>query len=216
MRPSIHLLGAGFSTAIAIALCATAQAQVTLFQFDLNQDGNITTDTVPPGSTFSQATGFGTITLQVSSPGTHSALMYADYDLGAGNNLAEVFGSPPPGLSWEAGPPGGSIDDIYGHFTLGGLNSANQASSPADVAMALGWNFTLSPGQVANVNFTASQQPPQGFYLRQYDPGTGDNVYFSSTYEIAPVPEISSSLVVGVSLMGLASARWRKRRIQQQ
>lgn len=183
---------------------------VSLVEFASQVDGAVSSS-IPSGSSFNPSTGLGSLLLTFSGPGTHSGLLYVDHELseadnGFENELGSTSGSPASGQSWETDEPGFSSQpgDIFDNFLAGTLDGAVGKSSPDDVAMALGWEFILQPGELARLTFLLStDRPSGGFYLRQHDPDSGDDVYFTSSLSIRPtgVPDSDA----GVPLMALGA-----------
>ncbi len=209
--------------AAAGAIPLRAQADISLFDYGFNQDGVVTLAPAPPppGSGFDTGTGLGLVRMTFSSGGFHSALLFVDHELSEAantffNELGSVsVGSPSAGLSWEIDEPGFVSGDIFDNFVAGNLDNSIGTADPDDVSMALGWQFILGAGEVGIVDFLLSETPPSGFHLRQFDPDSGENVYFSSalTVESAMVPEghtlLSGLLALALSF-GTACHRLRR------
>jgi hypothetical protein len=179
----------------------------------------------PAGAVFSPgflATGLGTVTFTFSGAGGHFVAGLFDYQFvdpannnGLDDEYGVLHGGPGLGQSWE-------IDDsflgsLFPHFyafdgatpllNSNGLPSTN----PGDVAVGLGYAFTLAAGDPAkSVIFTVSRSAPSGYYLEQNDPLSGEKVYFSQSVGGGPViPEPGTLTLVG---LGLAAAARRLRR----
>jgi hypothetical protein len=114
---------------------------------------------------------------------------------------------------------------LYDNFVLNALsNSVQSGAIPDDIAIALGWNFVLSPGEKATILFrVAMTAPTSGFYLRQSQPaGSAGGVdwlehsaYFSTSLAIEmediviPEPGTGLLLLAGLGLLAASVARRR-------
>ena len=123
------------------------------------------------------ATGLGSIIITITGVGMHNILAYFDHELdedvnGFDNESGGTGGAAAAGQSWEIDEPGfGNEDDYYGDirynfednaldnrvfydaiddWTLGGASDRDFD----DVAMAMGWNFTLAADETAEIVFT--------------------------------------------------------------
>lgn len=72
--------------------------------------------------------------------------------------------------------------------------------------MALGWDLTLGSGETGTVDFLLSTTAPSGFYLKQYDPDSGEAVYFSSSLVIISTPTGVPDSGPGLAIPGIAVA----------
>lgn len=210
------------TAALAVAIPLHARAEVSLFDYAFLQDGVLTAgpSPVPPGSLFDLTTGLGVIRMTFAGAGSHSALLFVDHELSEAENTffnelgSTSVGAPPAGLSWEIDEPGFSFGDIYDHVVAGSLDNTIGSLRPDDVSMALGWDFALAEGEAAEVLFHLGETPPSGFYLRHFDPDSGESVFFSSSLSITTtaVPEGGTVLagLMGVALT-LATTRHRRR-----
>jgi hypothetical protein len=170
----------------------------------------------------------GTITATFSIPGNYSVIGFFDLDIEGGNNTIanEVgffhnLGSLALGQSWELGPgesvSPGVFDDAY---SAGLLTNSSWASVPDDVAMAIGWNFTVGANPV-NLSFTLGfTAPSSGFYLQQVDQlATGalgqPSIYYSSSLSTGGqpvIPEPGTLILLGTGLGVVGLSAFRKRR----
>jgi len=165
---------------------------------------------------------FGGVSLgrTITAAGNHNVVLMVDAEIDESlntffNELGSAHGSLAAGQSWQIGDPmaAGGIYDL----TLGGAltNSDLNGGQLNDVALALGWNFTLGADQKANLLFALSDTlPDSGFYLEQYDRESDAHLYFTGILQIVEggtptVPEPSTLLLLGA---GLAGAWLLKRR----
>ena len=174
-------------------------------------------------------TGLGTASYVYSTPGSYDVRAFLDLEIdlsttGFFNEFGATSGSAASGQSWEIGIPNYpyTLGDgsIYDHFLNGSLTSAignglDQTSD--DVAMAMGWIFTLGANQQATVSFTSSESVPgSGFYLIQTDDLTGNQVFLSGNLGIRDIgggnnlPEPSTVALLGLALAGMLTYRGRK------
>lgn len=217
---------------LLMLVVAVPQAQATseLFEYAFYVDGNFGHNVLPGGGTFNTAgfnftTGLGTIGLTVTGTGNHTIIGWFNHDFDSAintffNEYAAVFNVPAAGQSWEIDEPGYVFGNIFSHVQAGGpLDNANAvpSGSPDDVSWAFGWNFALTAGQTALINFNVGQTAPGGgFYLQQTDFDTGESIFFSSSLSVSGgggVPEPSSWLLLGViGTLVSGRAAWSRRR----
>jgi hypothetical protein len=210
------------STLVVMAgllLAAQVQAAVIdLFETHMQGGGSVTDSR--------DASGLGTVKMVIGGAGSHYAALYADYEIdeafnSAFNEYGSAGGALLPGQSAEIDEPGFNpfpgtdppvFGDIYDNFLAKALDNSNgvPALAPFDVAMALGWNFTLAADEEAEVLFKASLgRPDHGFYLVQTDPNSQADIYFFSELSIRQgggglqVPEPSTIILLGSGLAGL-------------
>ncbi len=205
---------------------------ITLKESDLNIDGLISgglTGTGVDASAFDLITGLGSLVITFSTPGSHYLAAFFDHDIDETintyfNEYGLQSGALGDGQSWEIDEPGWVYGDIYGHFAAGSLTDTNDIPSggPEDVSMAMGWNFTLSPGEIARITFLLSRVAPVGrFYLQQTDPETGPgtevSIYFSGDLTISgetpkQVPEPGTAQLLCSGLFALIVFAGTRRR----
>jgi hypothetical protein len=102
--------------------------------------------------------------------------------------------------------------DIYDNFVAGALDDSNgvPAGTASDVAMALGWNFSLGAGAVEVVFYTSLLQPDVPFYLWQSDAASEQTIYLWSVISSSGVPEPGTLMLFGIGLASLGLARRRR------
>jgi hypothetical protein len=204
---------------ILLGMSSSGFGQIVLFERDINQDGVITfrddDPLVPEESGFNQNTGLGTIQLSFSGAGSHQAVLFVDHDIseplnGYENEIGLVYATPAPsGVSWQLDDP--SFGSIYSNFEDGTLANSNTRTTPADVSMAMGWDFQLTGSETATVTFTLSTTQPSGFYIQHRDPDSDVNIFFSS--ELTVVPELGSTgTVLGAAALATGLLLRRRKR----
>jgi len=165
------------------------------------------------------------LTTSFSSPGSHSVALMMDVEIDEAintyfNELGLTHGTLAAEQSWQIGDPlvTGGIYDLTAAGAL--TNSDLNGGLANDVALALGWNFTLGANQIAYLSFSLSDSlPVSGFYLEQYDPDSAASLYFSSTLRFEdtgngggnPVPEPSTFILLGSALAGFSLYSRRRR-----
>lgn len=231
------LLFAAIAMMLVAQIAPAATMSLEELGFKSSADG-IVYDTpygtwVPPTadlSGFSLGTGLGSIKFTFSGVGSHYVAGFFDYqfvDAAVSNGIDDEYGvvngAPSAGQSWEIGDSFGSF--IYSDFsafnsTTPLLNTNGLPSgAPGDMALALGYAFTIGVGDPSvDVIFTSSLTAPSGFSLQQVDPKSGDSVYVffgpaGPTGPVVPgaIPEPSTILLIGSGLALVSLARFRKR-----
>lgn len=225
------LLGAGSGQA----------ALISLFEIDLNVDGDVFFGDEIAGAAdadgFDFGTGLGVIELTVSGPGTHQVALFVDHEIDEAintffNETGSVAGVPSGGQSWEIDEPGycplgglvcGDIFDNFadfGFFAGAGLDNTNAvAGLQEDVSMALAWTVDLLDDEIARITFNIADVLPNApFFLGHSDPESGAALYFHSSLEVsavtAPVPEPAGPALLLAGLASLAAVRFRRKRRQ--
>jgi hypothetical protein len=220
----------GLSLAAGVGLLGGFSAQaanISLFEYKLNIDGAVGEALAGADvSQFDTGTGLGKISVTLNSAGDHFVGLFVDHEIDqAINTFFNEYGQPVNTASiiqsWEVDEPGFLFGDIYNNFIdstagAGGSlldnSSGVQSANPDDVAMAIGWNFELSEGDQAFLEFVLSDTAPlAGFYLEHIDPDSEAAVYFSATIRIelasaSGVPDLGSGLMLllsGVAGLGM-------------
>ena len=200
--------------------------EVALFETLANLNGAIVApgDPLPGGismnaSAFDFATGLGTVSIRFSpgAAGSYYIAGFFDHEIDeAGNTFFNeagwAIGTPQAGQSWEVDEPGYAFGDIYDNLLAGTLDDQvfdGFVDLVDDVAMAMGWDFTLASDlEFAIVDFILSDTAPtSGFYLVHQDPDSQYNLYFSSTLDIGAIPEPGTLLLLGGGFAGLILLR---------
>lgn len=216
------------------SVTASQGAVIELYGWGLYLDGTIYPDAgALPGnvnaSGFNWTTGLGTLTVSLTSAEAHNVIFYVDHEIDQTyntwyNEYGAETGSLETGQSWEIDEPEYVYGNIYTNFSNGKLDNSNGVpiTFPDDVSMALGWNFTLNPGFIANISYTVAYAQPTGiFYLTQTDPdslvtdpSSQASIYFWSDLavrpqDVPPIPEPTTMVLMGTGIAGLLG--WKKR-----
>ena len=230
----------------SLAFGAVAHAGPILWESGINVDGDLTPGGVDI-SLFDLITGLGSIEVTVSGAGDHVVIGFIDYEIDETtdtfyNETGSAVGTAAAGQTWEIDEPGfGNPEDYFGDIYENFIDSDStigswlddrvffdgivgwtlfDASSTAfdDVAMALGWDFTLAVDEIATILFSASTTvPTNDFYLWQIDDETGASVYLTSALSIddggTTVPEPGTLWLFGAGLLALGLSRRRLNKI---
>lgn len=225
----------GFTLAALVAVAAPARAAplIDLYDWGFNLDG--TTYLAPdaysrpdPGQLPSNINvsafdfsdgqgdggGLGTVTFTLTTTGSHYVSAFFDHEIdepdnGYTNENGAAHGSPGTDQSWQIDDPWNS--NIIDNLKAGTLNNSSTPFGPNDVAMALGWSFTLAQDETATVSFIIDDMgPPSGFYLSQTDPDSKVTLYFRSVLAVRQgpsIPEPPTALLLSLGLAGLLASR---------
>jgi len=218
----------------SVAAAQLHATEITLEEWTFNVDGtaydsftNALGDV--PGldsSGFDDVTGLGSLVFKTSTAGSHTFIAFLDQDIdyalnGYDNENGAVTGTLPAGESFEIDEPGfRSVDpgDIYDNVFAGALDNTNALDTTSypngeDVSMALGFDFTLLPAEMATIGLTVSETAPAGgFYLTQVDKDSGGAIYYSGNIAIAATPPAGvplpgTLLLMGAGLAGIGAGR---------
>jgi len=207
--------------AAPIALADSTSLQSVLF----NVNGTQFTDYSAVGMNvggFDQTTGLGTITFTYNpGPGTYSVDVFFDHQLSLPffNEYGTVNGALAAGQTYEIGASFAS--SIYTDVQTGGaLPNTNTlpgtlpnfdtlcvgAACNGDLAMAMGFAFTLGANQQELITLAVSHTDPGGFTLQGIHPqdaanATPVNIFFNGSavtqpINVAPVPEPTSLILL--------------------
>ncbi len=181
---------------VGTALTSFAGPIVSLNDYGFNVNGNLYLSGGTPlpsyfdTSGFDFSTGLGTVNIAYTPGmgGNYYVLAYFDHDIDvaintAFNEIGLVNGTPVPGQSWQIGDPNQiTLPNLFDNFAHNTLDRVNHATSPGDVAMAMGLSFAVLTGQTEQISFTTSSSPPTSrFYLQQNDTASQANIYFSAS-----------------------------------
>lgn len=237
-----YLLALGALMLIGVICPFASAADIDLFFWAFNDNGFISDsyyyDPLPGNinfSSFSDVTGLGTITVELTSGNYFVALFDHEinqYDDTFFNEHGEAVGTLPAGMDWEIDEPelstGSYLGDIYTNFSnydLYGLDEqvfydwfSDSSVDEEDAAMALAFDYSLATDYMAVITLHLSETLPAGvpapdFYLHQYQLAiagvqeAGD-VYFWGSLEYRPIEdgEIPEPSTIILVLSGLGLA----------
>lgn len=202
-----------------------------------NANGTQTTDfTGYNTGGFNTTTGIGTLTYTYNpGPGSYFFDVFLDPSLNLPffNEFGTVNGAPAAGQSYEIGDSFAS--NIYADVQAGGAladtntlpgaadnfnNACSGAKCNGDFAGALGFSFTLSPGEQEVITLNVSHTQPREFSLQDTHPvdpanPTELNLYISGDavsepIGTSPVPEPTTTGFLGIGLAILLVAFRRR------
>jgi hypothetical protein len=189
-----------FLLSLSLVALSSARADYALTDLSINVNGTVTNNIGNPStasgldvsglSVGPTGTGLGSAiyTFNPGAAGTYFVDFFWDEAAGVPfwNEHGIVNGSPAAGVSYQ-------IDDsfagaIFSNFTSNSFDNTNDlpgtndnysktcsASCNGDVALGLGFSFTLTSTQEAILTLTGSASNPGGFYLEDVHPVDGSN-----------------------------------------
>ena len=209
-------------------------ATISLFEYGINIDGNTSLPTQGDSLTenvrtvdFDESTGLGSVSVTLTEVGYHFVGAFFDHEIdeainGFFNEIGAAEGAPVSGQSWEIDETGFSNGDIFLNFTNSNILVGSQLDNgvgtsvfgdtrfPDDVSMAIGWGFSLNPGEVGTIDFRLGLTAPADFHLRHTDSDSDASIFFSSSLNVKeanPIPEPSTIALLMVGLIGLSKLR---------
>ncbi len=192
-----------FTIIFGVSLClgfnvSASFASSVLNGWAINLDGVVyeawLSDTMPMSGDLDE-NGLGALTWSTDVPGPHHIIAFFDYEIDQAENTffnsrGHSVNPLPPELTWEIDEPGFVFGDIYASITSTPLKpldnmTAMGLGSEDDVAMAVGFDFTLKTGETAGITLVLSDtEPPSDFYLEHYDPDSQESVYLSAALDL--------------------------------
>lgn len=197
---------------------------VLLYDWVFNIDGTVYDSYYwdPNPATGSLDNGLGALSLEITGAGAHNVIGYFDFEVDQNTNTyyneyGLATGAPGAGQSWEIDEPGWVFGDIVDNVYAGALDNGNgvPSGSEEDVSFAIGWSFSLLPGDVAMIDYVFTDLlPAEGFYLAQVDAYSEAVFYFNSDLSIetsggppgpaaSPVPEPGTAVLLLTGLLVL-------------
>jgi hypothetical protein len=146
------------------------------------------------------ALGSVTVTYNPAAAGDHSIFGWFDAEIDEGTNTYVN----------EAGAAGGTAATGQSGSVL--LGSANPLGPGNDIALEIGWNFSLEADQWAAITFLISSVAPEigTYFLSQTDLTSGETIYLTSSMSIGngppQVPEPAALVLLCTGLIGIGAA----------
>lgn len=228
-RLKLHYIFLGW---LILCFAPPSASAVRLYDWVFNIDGTLYDSFYgdPNPATGSLDNGLGTLSLEITGAGSHYVIGYFDFEVDQNTNsyyneYGLATGTPGDGQSWEIDEPGWVFGDIIDNVYAGALDNGNgvPSGSEEDASFAIGWNFSLLPGDMAVIDYIVSDLSPAAqFYLTQVDAYSEAAFYFSSGLSIetsggppgptpSPVPEPGTAVLLLAGLLPLWLKGSRKR-----
>jgi hypothetical protein len=245
---AVLIATAGYATPINGGTSVNANG--TVYE-DFSGGGSTPLSIIPGMNTaaWNPASGLGSFVYTDTGTGARFFDVFINLDLGNAfwNEYASTSGSPASGETWQADTPDFDCDanrcgNIIFNADSNALDNTNHIPGQVDnylidcgadgggtvnldcnndVALALGFSYSVPAGDQALLTFNVSTTAPAtGFFLRQIKPLDGDNdpqtVYFSGnvTIQQQAVPEPGTLILLGSGLTCLIRSRRRIRDVQ--
>ncbi len=204
---------------------------INLFDWAFNVNGDVFENAVGDqtqlpdyfdysGFDWDEGTGTISVDYRPGTTGDHHVLAYFDHEIDEWSNTffneyGTVNGVSPDDLVWEIDEPGFAdpYGDIYDNLLDNNFDNSNAigAGNKNDVAMGIGWQFTLDEDEYAEIEFIITDELPDDgtFYLAHVDADNGKTIYLSTNIDIkggpTPLPEPGtlSLLIPGIISIGL-------------
>ncbi len=226
------------SMLLMLAAFQAGICDVVLFDAAFNVNGTIA-DISLDQSGFDWISGLGTLSFSISqnlgdSPVDYFVYSFFDHEIDEPintffNEYGMQQGIKPERLSWEIDEPGYVMGDIYNNLMTHNTSSpvgfdnmifGGDNSAVDDVSMGIGWDFSLSTGQSATVDFLLSNDidyldenglqvfGAESFYLSHHDDMSRDVIYFASMLTIEegtlPPQPVAEAGTLSLLFIGLA------------
>jgi len=240
MKPIVKLL----SLAVFSLSIVQAAPVLQDFAINVNgvfTDGDFTVAGID-ATLFNQTTGLGTLTFNYSpgAAGTYFVDFFFDHSLHLTfyNEYGAIGGSAPAGTTYQidnsfsdanrtgtifANAQNNALDNTNhvpgstSNFTNScGANGggAVNASCNNDVAMAIGFSFTLAAGDAETITVSVTSTNPGGFYLEQLDPDSPSQIFLTGNAvggtPVTGIPEPADWSLALTGLFGLLALRTKR------